>query len=120
VITYSATLDVPTDTATLLTDLLIAERRRRGTGIDRHRRPGPERGHAAWPARVADLVDVGDRWCAGAAAAAHDEHPLALRRVDHQRAGLATGRRLTQARRAGLLPGLEIDDHCRARVGAHP
>ena len=32
-ITYSATLDVPTDTATLLTDLLIAERRRRGTGI---------------------------------------------------------------------------------------
>jgi DDE superfamily endonuclease len=33
VITYSATLDVPTDTATLLTDLLIAERRRRGTGI---------------------------------------------------------------------------------------
>jgi hypothetical protein len=33
VITYSATLDVPTDTTTLLTDLLIAERRRRGTGI---------------------------------------------------------------------------------------
>ena len=32
-ITYSATLDVLTDTATLLTDLLIAERRRRGTGI---------------------------------------------------------------------------------------
>ena len=32
-IPYSATLDVPTDTATLLTDLLIAERRRRGTGI---------------------------------------------------------------------------------------
>ena len=32
-ITYSATLDVPADTATLLTDLLIAERRRRGTGI---------------------------------------------------------------------------------------
>ena len=32
-IAYSATLDVPTDTATLLTDLLIAERRRRGTGI---------------------------------------------------------------------------------------
>ena len=32
-ITYSATLDVPIDTATLLTDLLIAERRRRGTGI---------------------------------------------------------------------------------------
>ena len=32
-ITYSATLDVPTDTAALLTDLLIAERRRRGTGI---------------------------------------------------------------------------------------
>jgi len=30
---HSATLDVPTDTATLLTDLLIAERRRRGTGI---------------------------------------------------------------------------------------
>jgi hypothetical protein len=33
VITYSATLDVPTDTATLLTDLLIPEGRRRGTGI---------------------------------------------------------------------------------------
>jgi DDE superfamily endonuclease len=33
VITYSATLDVPTSTATLLTDLLITERRRRGTGI---------------------------------------------------------------------------------------
>jgi hypothetical protein len=33
VITYSATLDVPEATATLLTDLLIAERRRRGTGI---------------------------------------------------------------------------------------
>ena len=32
VITYSATLDVPEATATLLTDLLIAERRRRGTG----------------------------------------------------------------------------------------
>ncbi len=32
-ITYSATLDVPEATATLLTDLLIAERRRRGTGI---------------------------------------------------------------------------------------
>ncbi len=32
-ITYSATLDVPADTTTLLTDLLIAERRRRGTGI---------------------------------------------------------------------------------------
>ena len=32
-ITYSATLDVPADTATLLTDLLIAERRRPGTGI---------------------------------------------------------------------------------------
>ena len=32
-ITYSATLDVPADTATLVTDLLIAERRRRGTGI---------------------------------------------------------------------------------------
>ncbi len=32
-ITHSATLDVPTDTATLLTALLIAERRRRGTGI---------------------------------------------------------------------------------------
>ena len=31
-ITYSATLDVPEATATLLTDLLIAERRRRGTG----------------------------------------------------------------------------------------
>ncbi|MGR7025464.1 IS5 family transposase [Geodermatophilus sp. URMC 62] len=32
-ITYSATLDVPEATAVLLTDLLIAERRRRGTGI---------------------------------------------------------------------------------------
>ena len=32
-IAYSATLDVPEHTATLLTDLLIAERRRRGTGI---------------------------------------------------------------------------------------
>jgi hypothetical protein len=33
VITYSATLDVPEATAALLTDLLIAERRRRSTGI---------------------------------------------------------------------------------------
>jgi hypothetical protein len=33
VITYSATLDVPEATAALLTDLLIVERRRRGTGI---------------------------------------------------------------------------------------
>jgi DDE superfamily endonuclease len=33
VITYSATLDVPAGTATLVTDLLIAERRRRGTGV---------------------------------------------------------------------------------------
>src|SRR4051794_13810869 len=33
VITYSATLDVPEATDLLLTDLLIAERRRRGTGI---------------------------------------------------------------------------------------
>ena len=32
-ITYSATLDVPADTATLLTNLLTAERVRRGTGI---------------------------------------------------------------------------------------
>ncbi len=32
-ITYSATLDVPTETATLLTDLLVAERLRRGTGV---------------------------------------------------------------------------------------
>ena len=32
-ITYSATLDVPEATAALLTDLLIVERRRRGTGI---------------------------------------------------------------------------------------
>lgn len=32
-IAYSATLDVPEDTATLLVDLLVAERRRRGTGI---------------------------------------------------------------------------------------
>jgi hypothetical protein len=33
VIAYSATLDVPQDTATLLTELLVAERLRRGTGI---------------------------------------------------------------------------------------
>ena len=33
VITYSATLDVPEATAALLTDLLIAERLRRGTGV---------------------------------------------------------------------------------------
>jgi DDE superfamily endonuclease len=33
VITYSATLDVPEETATLLTDLLVAERLRRGTGV---------------------------------------------------------------------------------------
>ena len=33
VIIYSATLDVPEATAALLTDLLIVERRRRGTGI---------------------------------------------------------------------------------------
>src|SRR5947209_195045 len=33
VITYSATLDVPADTATLLTELLVAERLRRGTGV---------------------------------------------------------------------------------------
>src|SRR3954447_20591361 len=33
VITYSATLDVPAETATLLTELLIAERLRRGTGL---------------------------------------------------------------------------------------
>ena len=32
-ITYSATLDVPADTATQLVELLVAERRRRGTGI---------------------------------------------------------------------------------------
>ena len=32
-ITYSAILDVPVETATLVTDLLIAERRRRGTGM---------------------------------------------------------------------------------------
>ena len=32
-IAYPVTLDVPADTTTLLTDLLIAERRRRGTGI---------------------------------------------------------------------------------------
>ena len=32
-IAYSATLDVPADTATLLTELLVAERLRRGTGI---------------------------------------------------------------------------------------
>jgi hypothetical protein len=33
VIAYSATLDVPESTATLLTDLLLAERLRRGTGV---------------------------------------------------------------------------------------
>src|SRR3712207_2998055 len=33
VITYSATLNVPEANAVLLTDLLIVERRRRGTGI---------------------------------------------------------------------------------------
>src|SRR3954469_11082515 len=33
VIPSSATLDVPTETATLLTDLLVAERLRRGTGV---------------------------------------------------------------------------------------
>src|SRR3954449_7136176 len=33
VITYSASLDVPAETATLLTELLVAERRRRGTGV---------------------------------------------------------------------------------------
>ncbi len=32
-ITYSAMLDVPAETATLLTELLIAEQRRRGTGV---------------------------------------------------------------------------------------
>ena len=32
-IAYSATLDVPEATAALLTDLLIVERRRRGTGL---------------------------------------------------------------------------------------
>ena len=32
-ITYSATLDVPEDTATLLTALLVAERLRRGAGV---------------------------------------------------------------------------------------
>jgi hypothetical protein len=33
VITYSATLDVPADTVAQLVELLVAERRRRGTGI---------------------------------------------------------------------------------------
>jgi DDE superfamily endonuclease len=33
VITYSATLDVPAETATLVTELLVAERLRRGTGV---------------------------------------------------------------------------------------
>jgi hypothetical protein len=33
VIIYSATLDVPAETATLLTELLVAERLRRGTGV---------------------------------------------------------------------------------------
>jgi hypothetical protein len=46
VITYSATLDVPEATATLLTDLLIAERRRRGTGIGARTRAPAERGNS--------------------------------------------------------------------------
>src|SRR5437764_5115963 len=33
VITHSATLDVPAETATLVTELLVAERLRRGTGV---------------------------------------------------------------------------------------
>src|SRR3954453_10866303 len=33
VITYPATLDVPEETATLLTELLVAERLRRGSGL---------------------------------------------------------------------------------------
>src|SRR3954462_450385 len=33
VITHFATLDVPAETATLLTELLVAERLRRGTGV---------------------------------------------------------------------------------------
>jgi hypothetical protein len=33
VITYSPTLDVPADTATQLVEPLVAERRRRGTGL---------------------------------------------------------------------------------------
>ena len=32
-ITYSAMLDVPAETATLLTELLVADRLRRGTGV---------------------------------------------------------------------------------------
>ena len=36
-ITYSATLDVSAESATLLTELLIAERLRRGTGVGRAR-----------------------------------------------------------------------------------
>ena len=32
-IAYSATLDVPAETATLLTELLVAERLRRGAGV---------------------------------------------------------------------------------------
>lgn len=35
-ITYFATLDVPAETVTLLTELLIAERLRRGTGVGSH------------------------------------------------------------------------------------
>ncbi len=41
-ITYSATLDVPAETATLLTDLLIAERRRRGTGVGARAASAPD------------------------------------------------------------------------------
>src|SRR3954468_456969 len=47
VITHSATLDVPAETATLLTDLLVAERLRRGTGVG---------ARAAWARDQAVLV----------------------------------------------------------------
>src|SRR3954462_6420496 len=58
VITYSATLDVPAETAALLTELLIAERLRRGTGVGA--RAASARGQAVlgrrWFREDADLT----------------------------------------------------------------
>src|SRR3954449_11645316 len=42
VITHSATLDVPAETATLLTELLVAERLRRGTGVGTRAASAPD------------------------------------------------------------------------------
>src|SRR3954464_2816918 len=57
VITHSATLDVPAETATLLTELLVAERPRRGTGVGT--RAAPARDQAIlvlrWFRQDADL-----------------------------------------------------------------